>query len=66
MVDDYRRYKPDDTLEGDVLRVLRGGAFHDNGNDAACAARYGYFRSLGHWSNGFRVVLSPLPLRSEL
>jgi formylglycine-generating enzyme required for sulfatase activity len=53
--------EPDDnSLEGDVHRVLRGGAFYDKVRYVRCA-----FRSLNFNPNyrnnylGFRVVVSP-------
>ena len=63
---DYKYpYDPTDGREnleapGDVLRVVRGGAFSDGQNYVRCAYRYGLIP--GYWFNlrGFRVVLSPL------
>jgi len=51
----YEGYRDDDDLEGEVLRVLRGGAFFNPAGSVRCAFRYDDF--------GFRVmVASPVPL----
>jgi formylglycine-generating enzyme required for sulfatase activity len=56
----------EDMMAGtDVLRVLRGGAFYSNAWSVRCAVRHRlnpYFRS---YSDGFRVMVSPL-LTSDL
>jgi len=39
------------------LRVLRGGAFYDDGGDVRCALRYGYDPHYGDRNGGFRVVV---------
>jgi formylglycine-generating enzyme required for sulfatase activity len=52
--------QPDDnSLDGDVSRVERGGAFYSDVRDVRCAARGGdnpYVRSS---DLGFRVLVSP-------
>jgi formylglycine-generating enzyme required for sulfatase activity len=58
--DSYKKYKGDNSLEGDVLRVLRGGTFSGDEWVVRCAVR---FRDLPYdWYRdyGFRVVVSPL------
>lgn len=44
--------------DSNMQRVLRGGAFVPNDNNARCAARVRLSPSLD-WYDGFRVVLSP-------
>jgi len=59
----YEVYQDDNDLEGDVRRVLRGGAFDYDQRDVRCA-----YRDLGYPGGrdddyGFRVVVaSPVPL----
>ena len=50
----------DESLEGDALRVLRGGAFDGDQGDVRCAGRYG--GNPGYWDrySGFRVVVAPV------
>ena len=55
-------YKPEDGREnleaGDsILRVLRGGSFHDSVRHVRCARRYGGVPDFRYV--GFRVVLAP-------
>jgi formylglycine-generating enzyme required for sulfatase activity len=62
----YEDYKGDDDLEGEALRVLRGGSFYDNPRLARCAYR-DHDLPDGDWDyGGFRVgvVASPIPPRS--
>jgi formylglycine-generating enzyme required for sulfatase activity len=54
-------YKPRDGREvpkasNDVLRVLRGGAFHCNREDVRCAFRFCFVPNLPWLYGGFRVV----------
>jgi formylglycine-generating enzyme required for sulfatase activity len=51
----------DESLEGDALRVLRGGSFFDNLRFVCCANCRGYGPSGRNWSFGFRVVVAPVP-----
>jgi len=62
----YEDYKGDDDLEGEALRVLRGGSFDGSPRDARCAFRFLILPD-GDWDDfGFRVgvVASPIPPRS--
>jgi len=43
-------------------RVVRGGAFDDNGRNVRCAYRDLRFPFYRGWDRGFRVVLSPSAL----
>lgn len=49
----------DNSLEGDVFRVLRGGAFSSNVRLVRCASRSRDFPSVGDVNYGFRVMVSP-------
>ncbi len=58
-------YNPADGRENleagtDVLRVLRGGSFSDDGNLARCAIRFHYLPWVGDFNFGFRLVVSPI------
>ena len=59
--DSYEGYelKADDTIDGEVLRVLRGGAFYDYVNYVRCAGRYRSLPDNRLNGVGFRVVASP-------
>ena len=52
--------------EKDVLRVLRGGAFHGNQGYVRCAFRYRGFPGGRDYYVGFRVVVSPISHPSAL
>ena len=57
-------YDPGDGREAldapdNVLRVLRGGAFHDYRGDVRCAFRLRFDPNLRYYDLGFRVVLLP-------
>ena len=57
-------YKPSDGRERikasiRVLRVLRGGSFHDSRQSVRCAARRGGFPLIGWPGSGFRVAVCP-------
>lgn len=57
--ENYEQYQDNDALEGNSLRVLRGGAFGYSGGDVRCAFRHDlspYYRAD---YLGFRVVVSP-------
>jgi formylglycine-generating enzyme required for sulfatase activity len=58
--DSYKKYKGDNSLEGDVPRVLRGGAFYNFERDVRCVFREGDDPDLRGSLIGFRVVVSPL------
>lgn len=47
-------------LEGDSLRVVRGGAFNFNTRNVRCAYRYYVFPDLRLRNRGFRVVVAPV------
>jgi formylglycine-generating enzyme required for sulfatase activity len=56
----YEDYRDDNDLEGEVRRVLRGGAFDIEARAVRCACRHGSHPD-AHWSGlGFRVVASPV------
>ncbi len=57
----YKSYGKNENnhLEGDVRRVLRGGAFLDNVRHARCAFRNWNYPYNWNFSLGFRVVVSP-------
>jgi formylglycine-generating enzyme required for sulfatase activity len=62
-------YQPEDgreDIEAKDYRVLRGGAFDDNRGGNRCAARLRSFPPGWGLNFGFRVVLSPFFLNSEL
>ena len=59
--DDYRDYKGDNSLEGDDLRVLRGGAFFEAARFVRCAARVRRDPNFRDGYCGFRVVASRAP-----
>jgi formylglycine-generating enzyme required for sulfatase activity/energy-coupling factor transporter ATP-binding protein EcfA2 len=54
----YKKYKGDNRLEGDVLRVLRGGTFNNNERNVRCANRNRNNPNNRNRNNGFRVVVS--------
>jgi formylglycine-generating enzyme required for sulfatase activity len=58
--DSYKNYKDDNEIEENDRRVLRGGAFDDDGNLVRCAFRYRRDPNGRYDDLGFRVVLSPL------
>jgi formylglycine-generating enzyme required for sulfatase activity len=49
-----------DDLESDQPRVLRGGSFLSQSDNARCAYRYGGNPDNWYWGNGFRVIVSPI------
>jgi formylglycine-generating enzyme required for sulfatase activity len=52
--------RPDDnSLEGDVRRVIRGGAFDNDERVVRCAFRLDSGPNYGYFNVGFRVVVSP-------
>lgn len=51
--------KPDDALEGNARRVLRGGAFFNIARSVRCAARFRNDPNFALRYDGFRVVASP-------
>jgi formylglycine-generating enzyme required for sulfatase activity len=57
-------YRNDDreNPEGEDARVVRGGGFSSNENDVRCAYRDGSNPDSFNWSQGLRVVLSPIRL----
>lgn len=62
---DYEDYRNDNDLEGEAIRVLRGGSFRDH-VIARCACRSGYLPN-GVWGDcGFRVAVSPISPASAL
>jgi hypothetical protein len=63
--DSYKNYRNNNGLEGTDPRVLRGGAFGSNGSGVRCGVRVRGYPDYWDWIDGFRVVLSPLPLDSE-
>ena len=52
----YRQYQPDDNLEGQAARMLRGGAWLSYDFFVRCAYRYPSDPDLRLDSVGFRVV----------
>ncbi|MBP7961046.1 MAG: SUMF1/EgtB/PvdO family nonheme iron enzyme [Caldilineaceae bacterium] len=58
--DNYQGYeeKVDNTLDGDGLRILRGGSFAITIGGVRCADRLGDNPDLRDWVSGFRVVSS--------
>ena len=48
-----------DDYKSSDSRVLRGGSFDNRSGIARCAFRDGDFPGYGHYSSGFRVVVSP-------
>ncbi len=50
----YQNYRPDDNLEGDARRTVRGGSFSNSDRFVRCACRYN--DDLPGVSVGFRVV----------
>ena len=54
--DDYQDYEDDNDLEGEVVRVLRGGAFYNDDLFVRCAIRYGRGPHGRSYDVGFRVV----------
>ncbi len=57
-------YDPQDGRENlgadaSILRVVRGGAFHDASRNLRCADRARYFPVIWDWYLGFRVALRP-------
>ncbi len=60
-VDEKKRRQRENLEAGrDAHRVLRGGAFFNDGWVVRCAVRYGYYPNLRNRNFGFRVVVSPL------
>ena len=57
--DNYRGYRDDNDLRGDVSPVLRGGAFDGDRRYVRCAYRSGDLPLLRGSLVGFRVVLAP-------
>jgi formylglycine-generating enzyme required for sulfatase activity len=57
--DSYERYRDDNDLAGEALRVLRGGAFDVNQWNVRCAVRYRSSPYLRSSFIGFRVVVHP-------
>jgi formylglycine-generating enzyme required for sulfatase activity len=53
---------PDDGLEENVRRVLRGGSYYFNPGSVRCAVRYGDYPDLWSVNLGFRVVVAPIRL----
>ena len=63
-------YDPTDGRENieaskDFFRVLRGGSFIVNRDDAHCACRYGFNPSGKYRTSGFRVVVAPLSGKTD-
>jgi len=58
----YKSYWDDNDLEGDVRRVLRGGAFDGSGRLVRCACRYWFSPNFRLRNYGFRLVASPVHL----
>jgi formylglycine-generating enzyme required for sulfatase activity len=54
------RGKPDDGLDGNATRILRGGAFYEEARRVRCAARDGVNPNNRNGDIGFRVVASPI------
>lgn len=55
-VENYRNYTPDDDLQGDAPRTLRGGSFAFDDYHVRCACRDGNSPDLMNGLVGFRVV----------
>jgi len=55
----YEDYRDEDDLEGDTVRVLRGGAFHDVSRYLRCAFRLMGYPEVRDGNFGFRVVVAP-------
>lgn len=55
-VGDYRDYRPDDDLEGDAPRVVRGGSFGNDPVFVRCSARDWYGPLYRLDNRGFRVL----------
>lgn len=58
--DSYKDYQDDNNLEGDAVRVLRGGSFSSIEGDARCASRLRFDPDFRSDVIGFRVVVSPI------
>ncbi len=58
---DYRNYdrEADQNAEGDATRVLRGGSWINNADNARCAVRRRDWPDFRNLNVGFRVVASP-------
>ncbi len=54
--DNYKNYKNNNDAEGEIPRVLRGGAFHLDGWNLRCASRDWNYPNSVYWSWGFRVL----------
>jgi formylglycine-generating enzyme required for sulfatase activity len=63
---DYENYRDDNDLEGEALRVARGGSFLGSRDGARCAFRFRVSPGRGWLSGGFRVVVSPISPASAL
>ncbi len=57
--DDYRNYKPDDSVKGSESRVVRGGSWRGDQVVARCSYRVGYNPVDRYNYVGFRVVVRP-------
>jgi formylglycine-generating enzyme required for sulfatase activity len=55
-VSSYKNYLPDDRLEGNAFRTLRGGAWYGNVIFVRCAYRYNDVPANRLSDVGFRVV----------
>ncbi|MBK8050476.1 MAG: SUMF1/EgtB/PvdO family nonheme iron enzyme [Anaerolineales bacterium] len=55
-VDNYENYQPDDQLEGDARRTLRGGAQFSDDRGVRCAWRLHDSPELSHRLLGFRLL----------
>jgi formylglycine-generating enzyme required for sulfatase activity len=57
--ENYKDYlkKENNKPEGDVVRVLRGGAFYNEDRYVRCAYRYWYSPYYRYYYLGFRVVV---------
>jgi formylglycine-generating enzyme required for sulfatase activity len=57
--DNYKEYlaKENNDLNGDLARVLRGGAYYNVGRTLRCAGRFRFIPSYRDASIGFRVVV---------
>jgi formylglycine-generating enzyme required for sulfatase activity len=58
--DSYKNYRGDNDLEGDVPRVVRGGAFYSGEGSVRCASRLRDLPDFQHIYLGLRLVVAPL------